>query len=41
MNQQEIIQEIRRLAVERDALIMAHNYQRDEIQEIADITGDS
>ena len=41
MNQQEIIQEIRRLADERDALILAHNYQRDEIQEIADMTGDS
>jgi len=41
MNQTEIIQEIRRLAVERKALILAHNYQRDEIQAIADITGDS
>lgn len=41
MNQTEIIQEIRRLAAERDALILAHNYQRDEIQELADITGDS
>ena len=41
MNQPEIISEIRRLAAERDALILAHNYQRDEIQELADITGDS
>ncbi len=41
MNQAEIIQEIRRLAKERDALILAHNYQRDEIQALADITGDS
>ena len=41
MNQAEIIQEIRRLAEERDALILAHNYQRDEIQALADITGDS
>lgn len=41
MNQQEIKQEIRRLAEERNALLLAHNYQRDEIQEIADITGDS
>ncbi|MDD5634228.1 MAG: quinolinate synthase NadA [Candidatus Omnitrophica bacterium] len=32
---------IRDLKKERDALIVAHNYQRDEIQEIADITGDS
>jgi len=41
MEQQEIKQEIRRLLVERNALLLAHNYQRDEIQEIADITGDS
>jgi quinolinate synthase len=41
MNQEEIKQEIRRLARERNALLLAHNYQRDEIQEIADITGDS
>jgi len=40
-NQEEIKQEIRRLARERNALLLAHNYQRDEIQEIADITGDS
>jgi len=41
MNQNEIINEIRRLAEERDALILAHNYQRDEIQALAHITGDS
>ncbi len=41
MNQNEIIKEILRLADERDALILAHNYQRDEIQELAHITGDS
>ncbi|NLC71493.1 MAG: quinolinate synthase NadA [Desulfuromonadaceae bacterium] len=42
MNQhQQIIQQIRRLADERDAVILAHNYQPDDIQEIADITGDS
>ena len=41
MNQQELKQEIRRLAGERNALLLAHNYQRDEIQELADITGDS
>jgi quinolinate synthase len=39
--QQEIKNEIRRLAAERNALLLAHNYQRDEIQELADITGDS
>lgn len=41
MNQNELISEIHRLAGQRDALILAHNYQRDEIQELAHITGDS
>jgi len=41
MNQDEVKQEIRRLLKERNALLLAHNYQRDEVQEIADITGDS
>jgi quinolinate synthase len=41
MTQQERKEEIRRLAKERNALLLAHNYQRDEVQEIADITGDS
>ena len=41
MTQEEMFKEIRRLAEERDALLLAHNYQRDEIQAVADITGDS
>ena len=41
MNQADMVDAIRSLARERNALILAHNYQRDEIQALADITGDS
>jgi quinolinate synthase len=33
--------EIRERLKRRNAILLAHNYQRDEVQEIADITGDS
>ena len=36
-----IVNDIRDLLKERNAVLLAHNYQRDEVQEIADITGDS
>jgi quinolinate synthase len=41
MDQEQLKLRIKELVKERNALLMAHNYQRDEIQEIADITGDS
>jgi len=41
MSAQDIKQQIRRLLTERNAVLLAHNYMRDEVQEIADITGDS
>jgi len=41
MTQQSLKSEIKSLLRERNAVLLAHNYMRDEVQEIADITGDS
>jgi quinolinate synthase len=44
LSQQEITElqaEVRALALERDAVILAHNYQVPEVQDVADYVGDS
>ena len=37
----EMISEIKRMKREKNAVIVAHNYQVDEVQELADVVGDS
>ncbi|MGD8746842.1 MAG: quinolinate synthase NadA [Balneolaceae bacterium] len=41
MNTQELVSEIKRMKDERNAVILAHNYQVPEVQDIADYIGDS
>jgi len=41
MNRKTLIDEIKRLKTERKAVIVAHSYQNEDIQAIADVTGDS
>ena len=41
LEKKRIKDEIRRLKAEQDAIILAHYYVEDDIQEIADFVGDS
>ena len=41
MDANEIRVEIKSLLKDKNAVLLAHNYMRDEVQELADITGDS
>ena len=41
MNKDLLIENINRMKQESNAVIVAHNYQVDEVQEVADIVGDS
>lgn len=41
MDNNQLVDNILKLKEKRRAVILAHNYQRDEVQDIADFTGDS
>ena len=40
-DEKEIFQRIREVAREKNAIILAHNYELPEVQDVADLTGDS
>jgi quinolinate synthase len=41
MNEYQLAEEIRELARAKNAVILAHNYERPEVQDVADVVGDS
>src|SRR5436309_12852468 len=41
MGSADLAKELRQLAAERNAVILAHNYQVPELQDVADFVGDS
>lgn len=41
MTTKEMMEEIKRLKIEKNALILAHNYQIGDVQDVADVVGDS
>ncbi len=41
MRKEELKETISRLKRKKNAIILAHNYQRDEVQDVADLVGDS
>jgi len=41
LDRNELKERIKQLKEEKNAVIVAHNYQNDEVQEIADVIGDS